>query len=79
MSIEHSTDPLPLAGDTVIHGDSVMATQFPDELTLICLLPPAGPISILSVSMPNSISGVGTHDAAVAMIMAAVMILFISI
>ena len=35
MLIEHSTDPLPFAGDTVIHGDSVIATQLPEELTLI--------------------------------------------
>jgi hypothetical protein len=75
--MEHSTDPLPFAGETVIHGDSVIATQLPDELTLIAAVPPPGPILILSVSTPNSISGSGPiHDDAKAASIENIIILF---
>ena len=65
MLTVHETDPLPFAGETVIHGDSVIATQLPEELTLISETPPAGPIFMVSASTPNGISGLGLTHAAI--------------
>ena len=60
----HSAGPVPLAGETVIHGLWVFATHLCGELSLTLATPPSGPISTDSVSIVNSVGSFSVQAAA---------------
>lgn len=53
MSTRHSVVPRPLAGETVIHGSSVVATHSFSADTLTVWVPPVAGASMASLSVPN--------------------------